>query len=1380
MKKRTGFLFLALGALSFLVSGINGKENIPSYKDENTTYLLTIDNSLCGNDEAVKASQDSVLARLRSTLGFKYSVVNQFTQASNIIEITANSDLKDVIASIPGISKVNENNLYRFGDVTSSESKSDLEEGYIVTNSIDELDDKDRENFELKPEQLINYSAQNMNSPISDSQSSLGEGTLIAILDASFMIEHSWFQDLDVSQVKYTKADMLAIQQTGKLHGSAKNGVPQGKLGSTYYNNKIPFYYDYGGDSDHNGANDYDVLSRWDVHGTHVAGIAAANGIYHGIAPNAQLALMKVFRESVQTSNGITTGGVGAYDADILEALEDCIAIGVDVINMSLGSDLDDFSDRSSSMDAFEVLRNRGVYVSISAGNDGKENYSSMGPYANWTTDMVETGILGSYANDDASMIVASTTLEKNFYEDALIIDLGDRTQPTSYKDQAKTAKSPNETPDDLKFSTLTSIGEDITYCYIGTQSGADATDILGSSVAYTNFANKYKAIHGVDFDATNKIAIVDRGDVSFSTKAKAAKTAGFAGLVVVNNDPTALEFNFSMAWGDSNGYEYPEIPVVFVLNRDKKYFMSGVGEDGCGTLSIAKKEIADNPDKNQIAQYSSDGATYDLRINPDISAPGSNVLSCVPGLAKNDNEYSGRLALYDKAWAYLDGTSMAAPNLAGASALILSDLTKGLSKEERAEVAKTIPMRQMSTATQYKFNNVKVVDIHTGETKDDGTVEYSPRRQGAGEVNVADSINTNVYLESLVVKQDGTFTKTGLKKSKIELKNNDLIKEGKINLSFLAHSTSSVDKTYDAKIKVMKPRIEEYYNYENHKEDNKIGDDGKPVEPTRSADYEYEGYKFQTTKDDLIHEKSLGKVTVKANGTTTINLSDSLSEEEKKEIEDNFENGTYVEGYVYLVPSDSTDNIELSIPFMGFYGDYGEAPAIEEFDFVRDSKDENGKKIYYPSDLVNYIGRNTSLSLPKMDVSSTICGMDYDTYYSLKSTNDVLLNKGSVKNASHVVTYNKETNTIYAGGADSEVLYLQAFVLRSIESNTITIRDSSGKVVNTIGDKAFKDALVNTNYLYKSHVSASYINSGIICHRGEAYIPLYQGNNKNIKLIDGNYTITMEFKVLGSGTIQRKTFNLVIDSLTPSIQSKSYITKDGEKYVRLKYQETYMTRTNNKEQTVIAINGGVIPCDISEYNGGYYIDFKVSDVLESDPTGKVSVDVTDGAGNVIFDMFYIENSEIPDIVVESNKLVPGSTLDIEVEDAIVADGAIYDFARKYKVTPYDYNGKTISEKNFGLYKVSITFPDAIDVNSVIVTDKNGNELVYKVSEYSTLTFELSTREFTVKFNKGSGIVPSKVKDMNLILGLSIGIPAAVIALGAVGVILYLFKFRKK
>ena len=64
--------------------------------------------------------------------------------------------------------------------------------------------------------------------------------------------------------------------------------------------------------------------------------------------------------------------------------------------------------------------------------------------------------------------------------------------------------------------------------------------------------------------------------------------------------------------------------------------------------------------------------------------------------------------------------------------------------------------------------------------------------------------------------------------------------------------------------------------------------------------------------------------------------------------------------------------------------------------------------------------------------------------------------------------------------------------------------------------------------------------------------------------------------------------------------------------------------------------------------------------------------------------------------------------------------------------------------------------------------------------EYSTLTFELSTREFTVKFNKGSGIVPSKVKDMNLILGLSIGIPAAVIALGAVGVILYLFKFRKK
>lgn len=308
---------------------------------------------------------------------------------------------------------------------------------------------------------------------------------------------------------------------------------------------------------------------------------------------------------------------------------------------------------------------------------------------------------------------------------------------------------------------------------------------------------------------------------------------------------------------GDSTGYTYPEIPVVFVLNRDKTYFTSNVDYDtGVGSLSVAKKKMEDNPDKLQVANYSSDGATYDLRMNPDISAPGSNVLSCVPGTAKTDNEYSGRLAYYDKAWAYYNGTSMAAPNLTGANALVLSDLVAGKSETERKEIAKTLAMREMSTATQYSYQNTKVVDKLTGETENDGVeANYSPRRQGAGVIDVRRAIESNVYLEGLKVNQNGTFNEnSGISKAKVELKNNDLISKGNISIKFLAHNESSEDVTYQVKLNVLKPYVTKYYNFDNHK------DEAKSIlehtEPTRQADYEYEDYEFQTTKDELIHEK--------------------------------------------------------------------------------------------------------------------------------------------------------------------------------------------------------------------------------------------------------------------------------------------------------------------------------------------------------------------------------------------------------------------------------------------------------------------------------------------------------------------------------------------
>ena len=87
-------------------------------------------------------------------------------------------------------------------------------------------------------------------------------------------------------------------------------------------------------------------------HGTHVAGIAAANaGVVAdvvGVAPQAQILAMKVFSSS---------GSNGATWADILAAADDAVALGADVINMSLGSTCG-FSTPEGEEGVAEVLEN--------------------------------------------------------------------------------------------------------------------------------------------------------------------------------------------------------------------------------------------------------------------------------------------------------------------------------------------------------------------------------------------------------------------------------------------------------------------------------------------------------------------------------------------------------------------------------------------------------------------------------------------------------------------------------------------------------------------------------------------------------------------------------------------------------------------------------------------------------------------------------------------------------------------------------------------------------------------------------------------------------------------------------------------------------------
>jgi hypothetical protein len=104
-------------------------------------------------------------------------------------------------------------------------------------------------------------------------------------------------------------------------------------------------------------------------HGTHVAGIIAANGAgLQGVAPHARLMAFKV----------LDNNGSGTED-EVIAGIEKAVEDHVDVANMSLGGSGDPDDAMSTAVDNAVQL---GVTFCIAAGNDGSlgngENFSSI------------------------------------------------------------------------------------------------------------------------------------------------------------------------------------------------------------------------------------------------------------------------------------------------------------------------------------------------------------------------------------------------------------------------------------------------------------------------------------------------------------------------------------------------------------------------------------------------------------------------------------------------------------------------------------------------------------------------------------------------------------------------------------------------------------------------------------------------------------------------------------------------------------------------------------------------------------------------------------------------------------------------------------------
>ena len=447
-----------------------------------------------------------------------------------------------------------------------------------------------------------------------------GTGMVVAVLDTGLDSNHSAFSvdNFTSDKLGLTYNDVAKVLNQTQAYALA-GGL---SVDDVYISEKVPFGYDY-------ADNDPDPYSTHNNHGTHVSGvIVGKDDTITGVAPNAQLVAMKTFSDVMDT----------ARSTWILAALEDCVVLGVDVINMSLGTaaGFARESDEEIINGVYDKIRAAGISVVVAASNSYSSAYGSEANGNLPLTSNPDTGTVGSPGTYEGVLSVASINGEETPY---LLYN-----KTIIYFEESNTAAA-----------------EENDFCatLLGDQESVEIEYVVipgvGRSADYSGM------------DVNGKIALVRRGDTTFEEKAMIAEAQGAAGIIIYNNVSGEIKMNVGEA----------KLATCSISQNDGEMLAAA----GTGMLKISKTQTS-GP---FISDFSSWGPTPSLGIKPEITAHGGNILSSVTGGG------------YDR----LSGTSMACPNLAGVVILLRQYVVENFPEiaNNNVKVNEMVNKLMMSTA---------------------------------------------------------------------------------------------------------------------------------------------------------------------------------------------------------------------------------------------------------------------------------------------------------------------------------------------------------------------------------------------------------------------------------------------------------------------------------------------------------------------------------------------------------------------------------------------------------------------------------------------------------------------------------------------------------
>ena len=439
--------------------------------------------------------------------------------------------------------------------------------------------------------------------------------------------------------------------------------------------------------------------SAIDSHGTHVAGTVACDvgttAVVEGVTiPHTISGVAPAAR--LGNYNVFPGTVANARSEDILNALEAAYADGMDVANMSLGGDAHGIQDLLTI--AVDNLDRGGMVVAVSAGNEGP------GPRTTGSPGTAERALTAGASSVPHQVVSSISTAAGS--ADVVVGEFG-----------------------------AVPVGQSRDLVVIPDPANVD---VPGVSLACSPLTQT---------GASSQVAVIARGTCDFTVKVRNVQAAGFGGAIVVNR--VAGE---AFVMGGNGEPNQPTIPAVMIALDDRAVVTTAPSVTFNAPAYRNPYGLA-----NVMADFSSEGPTdVDLRIKPDVVAPGVNVLSSVPG----------------DGFAFFNGTSMAAPHLAGAAAVVRGQHPTWTAAQVRSAIVNSADRDALTPFFDNEADDPNLIGtglldldraVDASVLVDPVSVSFGAVTSGAGKTNVKTATVTSLSgpLTVSVVDPHGSATFT-------------------------------------------------------------------------------------------------------------------------------------------------------------------------------------------------------------------------------------------------------------------------------------------------------------------------------------------------------------------------------------------------------------------------------------------------------------------------------------------------------------------------------------------------------------------------------------------------------------------------------------------